>query len=486
MTRSLVALVAATSLAASASAQSTTPGQVTNADYDRAAKFLPQNANGLVFGGVVAPVWLSDGRFWYRNTTPGGAEIVVIDPKLRRRETCPADATQCAGVSIDEKAAAASARAGFGAGGGGRGGNAGPRSSTGTPLTVSPDGRRGVFVRDWNLWVRDVDSGQEKPLTTDGVPYFGYATDNAGWASSDRAMVAWSPDSRRIATQQQDERKVGEMYLVSTTVGHPVLRVSKFPLPGDSVMAMLQRVVIDVDAGIVTRLNMPPDYHRGTLGDDIRMGDYAWSPDGSRLAIASVSRDHKRAWLSVADVASGEVRKVYEEIVPTQYESRAQWQVLWSTNEFIWYSERDNWGQLYLYDLNTGRLRNRITAGEGPVMSVARLDTAGRTVWYTAQGRERGQDPYFRHLYRIRLDGTQGVSLTPNDGDHSVQLSPDGRWVVDTYSKPDVPPVVTLRDGATGTVVLPLEKADISKLVATGWKPPIPIKVKARDGKTDL
>ena len=351
---------------------------------------------------------------------------------------------------------------------------------------MSPDGKRGAFVRDWNLWVRDIVTGQEKALTTDGTKYFGYATDNAGWSTSDRAMVSWSPDSRRIATQQQDERKVGEMYLVPTVVGHPQLRVSKFPLPGDSVMAMLHRVVVDVEAGSVTRLQMPPDYHRGTLGDDIRMGDYVWSPDGRRLAIASVARDHKRAWLSVADVGTGAVRKVYEETVATQYESRAQWQVLWATNEFIWYSERDNWGQLYLYDLNAGTLKKKITTGEGPVMSIVRIDTAARTVWFTAQGRESGQDPYFRHLYRINLDGTHNVSLTPDDGDHTAQLSPDARYLIDTYSKPDVPPVVTLRDAATGAQIMALEKADITRLVATGWKPPIPIKMKAHDGKTDI
>src|SRR5206468_11302851 len=111
------------------------------------------------------------------------------------------------------------------------------------------------------------------------------------------------------------------------------------PLPGDIVMAMLHRVVVDVDARTVTRLQMPPDYHRGTIGDDIRMGDYVWSPDGRRLAIASVARDHKRAWLSVADVATGAVRTVYEETVPTQYESRAQWQVLWPTNQSAGYPE---------------------------------------------------------------------------------------------------------------------------------------------------
>jgi dipeptidyl-peptidase-4 len=249
---------------------------------------------------------------------------------------------------------------------------------------------------------------------------------------------------------------------------------------------MLHRVVIDVDAGTVTRLKMPPDYHRGTIGDNIRMGDYVWSPDAKQLAIASVARDHKWARLSVANVATGDVRKVYEETVKTQYESRAQWQVLWASNEFIWYSERSNWGQLYLYDLTNGALEHPITSGEGPVMSVARLDEKSRTIWYTAQGREAGQDPYFRHLYRINLDGTHAVSLTPDDGDHTAELSPDGKYVVDTYSKPDVPPVVVLRDGATGATIMPLEKADISKLLATGWKPPIPIKMTAHDGKTDI
>jgi dipeptidyl aminopeptidase/acylaminoacyl peptidase len=281
-------------------------------------------------------------------------------------------------------------------------------------------------------------------------------------------MVSWSPDSRRIATQQQDERKVGEMYLVPTVVGHPQLRVSKFPLPGDSVMAMLHRVVVDVEAGSVTRLQMPPDYHRGTLGDDIRMGDYVWSPDGRRLAIASVARDHKRAWLSVADVGTGAVRKVYEETVATQYESRAQWQVLWATNEFIWYSERDNWGQLYLYDLNAwnSKEENHDRRRSRDVDCTYRH--AARTVWFTAQGRESGQDPYFRHLYRINLDGTHNVSLTPDDGDHTAQLSPDARYLIDTYSKPDVPPVVTLRDAATGAQIMALEKADITRLRRNG------------------
>ena len=474
----ILALVA---VATSAAAQQSRT--VTAADYMHAARFLAPNLNGMVVGGSVSPNWQPDGRFWYRTTTLAGPEIVVIDPATRKRQRCDASATQCAGIAITRDNGDTNAgRGGRGARGAGRANAAG----SGPPLTMSPDGKRGVFVRDWNLWVRDIATGREKQLTTDGIKYYGYGTDNAGWSTSDRAMVEWSPDSKRIATQQQDERNVGEMYLVSTVVGHPTLRISKFPLPGDSVLAMLHRVVIDVDAGTVTRLRMPPDFHRGTLGDNIRMTDYVWSPDATRLAIASVSRDHKHAWLSVADVRTGAVRKVYEETVKTQYESRAQWQVLWDKNEFIWYSERSNWGQLYLYNLGTGALEHAITSGEGPVMSIVRLDEPSRTIWYTAQGREPGQDPYFRHLYRINLDGTHAVSLTPDDGDHTAQLSPNGRYVIDTYSKPDVPPVVVLRDGATGAAVMPLEKADISRLVAMGWKPPIPITMKAHDGKTDI
>ncbi len=303
-----------------------------------------------------------------------------------------------------------------------------------------------------------------------------------------RWRVSWSSgamDSEKIASYQQDERKVGDMYLVETRVGHPVLRAWKYPLPGDAEIAMLQRVIIDVDAARVLRLQMPPDYHRATLGDNFSLRDLQWNPDSSQLAFASTSRDHKQANLCAADATTGVVRQVLEETVATHYESRTGWQVLWPTDEVIWYSQRDDWGQLYLYDFVSGKFKNKITTGEGPVSQIVRVDEKSRTIWFTALGRERGQDPYFRHLYRISMDGTRNLSLTPDDGEHTVQLSPSGRTLVDTYSKPDVPPVVVLRD-ADGKVVMPLEKADITKLLAMGWKPPIPITVKARDGKTDL
>jgi dipeptidyl-peptidase-4 len=474
--RRFVTLLASLSVSAPLAAQS--PRVFTAADYARADRFLAPGVTPLVIGGSVTANWLPDERFWYRNTTASGTETVLVDPAKRTRVVCDAQRSNCPGVPSAADTAAVGGGGRGGRGGGGRGGTAGN-------AVLSPDGKRAAFIKDWNLWVRDVATRQEKQLTTDGEKNFGYATDNAGWSSSDRAVLLWSPDSKKIATQQQDERNVGDMYLEETKVGHPVLRSWKYPLPGDSVVAMVHRVIIEVDAGRTIRLQMAPDYHRATLGDNLSMNDYKWSPDGSRLALVSTSRDHKSAVFRVADAASGAVRTVFDETVSTQFESRSGWQVLWPTNEAIWYSQRDNWGQLYLYDLTTGKLKNQITTGDGAVTQIVKVDEKVRMIWFAAVGREQTQDPYFPHYYRIGLDGKNYVSLTPDDGDHAMQPSPSGRFLVDTYSKPDVPPVVVLRDG-DGKLVMPLEKADISKLLATGWKPPIPITMKGADGKTDV
>ena len=468
----MVPLIALSAIVA-ASGDAQTSRVFTARDYDRAAALLAPSLAGLVVGGTVTANWLPDDHFWYRTTDVGAAQVIMVDPSRKTRVACHVTRSSCAGVPVNVDTA------------GGRGNRGGARGGGAGNAVLSPDGKRAAFIRDWNLWVRDVSNGQEKPLTTDGVKDFGYATDNAGWVTSDRAIVLWSPDSKKIATQQQDERKVGDMFLVEMKAGHPNLKSWKYPLPGDSAVQMLTRVIIDVDAAKVTRLQLAPEFHRGTIGDNITMADYNWSPDGLQLALASTSRDHKQAILRVADALTGVVRTVFEETVPTHFESRTGWRVLWATKEIVWYSQRDDWGQLYLYDLMTGKLKNKITSGDGPVTQIVRIDETSRTVWYSAFGRERGQDPYFAHYYKTGLDGKVQVALTPDVGDHTMQLSPSGKYFVDTYSSPDVPPVVVLRDGA-GKLLMPLEKADIAKLIATGWKPPTPIKVKAADGITDL
>jgi dipeptidyl-peptidase-4 len=451
---------------------------VTAADYARAERFLRDNVLPLVSGMGVQPTWLTGDRFGYRITVRGQNQFILVDPAKGTRVPCSPETDRCGGALDPREVTRLQPTL---------------RQPGARPESRSPDGRRAGFIRDFNLWVRDIVTGRETQLTTDGQKDFGYATDNAGWVKSDRPVLIWSPDSRKIATFQQDDRPVGEMYLVTTKVGHPELQQWKYPLPGDSAISMIHRVVINVDTPRVIRFQMPADAHRSTLCDHVicrgtEWADVEWYPDGSHIAFVSTSRDHKHEVFRVADAATGSVRDVFREDVATQYESgngTVNWRVLPGSNEVIWFSERDDWGQLYLYDLATGQLKSKITSGAGNVAQLRRVDEKNRTLWFVGNARERGRDPYFRHFYKIRMDGTGLTLLTSEDADHEIALAPSGQYFVDTYSKPDVPPVSVLRD-LNGRNIVTLETADITGLRATGWKPPMPITVKARDGKTDL
>ena len=451
------------------------PVQLTAEDYQRAERWLGQNVMPLVSGAAAGFTWLSDGRFWYRVQTPGGAELRIVDPARNQSRACVQGQDPCQATPPVRPTHAAP-----------------PRSS------VSPDGSKAVFIRSHNLWVKDLVTGAETQLTTDGIEDFGYATNNAGWTHSDDPVVTWSPDSKRLATFQHDGRGVSMMYLTTTNVGAPRLQAWRYPLPGDSVIFRIHRVVIALDGGngrpAVTRLQMPADQHRSRVSDHIECGgglcDLQWYPDGSQIAFVSSSRDHKQMWMRVANATTGEVRTLYDESSPTHIGDASMddglWRVLPASNELIQWSVRDGWVHLYLYDLRTGQLKNRITTGDGNVRSIVRIDERARRIYFTAQGREAGRDPYFHSLYRVNFDGRQLVHLTPEVGNHSVQMSPDGRWIIDTYSQPDVPAVTVLRDGNTGRVIRELARVDISRLVAAGWKAPQPFTVKARDGQTDL
>jgi dipeptidyl-peptidase 4 len=461
-------LLTATGILVAASAVAGTPAPLTDADYARAERLMPYNTEPLVLRAVSDVTWLDDGQLSYRATTARGAERVVVDPTRGTRHSAPDQAQSP------------------------------PQSAAGDDNEArSPDGQWAAFVQHDNLWVRRLSSGQTIQLTFDGAKDFGYATDNSGWHHSDAAVVSWSPDSRRIATYQQDQRGVADMYVVRTGVGHPVLEAWKYAMPGDKVVPTIQRVVIDVATRTVVRLRLPPDQRRTAHCYDLNCGpggsmtDVQWSPDGSHFAFVSVSRDHKTAWLRIADADTGAVRDVIREQVPTFYESASgwaqdavNWRYLPASHEAIWFSQRDDWGHLYLYDARTGRLENRITSGNWNVISLLEVDRRRRELYFLGAGREPG-NPYFCYLYRIGFDGRHLRLLTPERANHVVSMAPGGRYFADSYSTPVTAPVTVLRDG-NGRLILTLERADLSRLRATGWRPPLPITVKARDGVTDL
>ena len=506
------------------------PRQYTDRDYARAERFMPYNVDPLVLHGVENPAWMADGRMIYRDRGTNGFTFMVVDPakgtkgkafdqeKLatalgamnpggpalkpyqlpKIEDLALSDGDQTVALNLNGKRLSCDLA---GAGvckalevpatkleGGVR------RTLTGEEL--SPDGRKLVFTRDWNLWVRDVASGRERQLTTDGVKDFGYATDNAGWQHSDKAIVVWSPDSKRIATFQQDQRKTGEMYLTNTTYGHPTLTVLKYPLVGDKDVTMIERVVINLgkdDKAKVVRLKMAPDQHRSTLCDDIacRNGgwdDVQWAADSASLAFVSTARDHRQEWVRVANPDKGDVREVMTETAAKFFESgngKVNWHYLSATNELLWFSERDNWGHLYLYDMATGKLKSQVTRGEWNVTQVLTLDEKARTLWFLAVGKEDGNDPYYPMYYKVNFDGTGLELLTPERAAHTITPSPDGRYFVDTFSTPVQPQISVVRDTG-GKVVVEVARQDISRLKATGWLAPVPLMVKARDGKTDL
>ena len=278
-------LWATANVAAVAPAWADAPQPVTTADYARAERFLPYNTTPLVLHSPGPATWLPNGTAWYSMQTAQGTTSVLVDPARRKREEGSPRAKQAAA----------------------------PTAPVDPNTAPSPDGKLVAFIRADNLWVREVSSGRETQLTSDGVKDFGYATDNTGWQHTDHPIVLWSPDSRRIATFQQDQRGVGETYLIRTQPGHPQLERWKYAMAGDPVIATLRRVIIDVASRTVIPLQIPPDPHRSSPCYHVECGDGTladaqWKADGTQLAFISTSRDHKVAQLRVADAATGTVR----------------------------------------------------------------------------------------------------------------------------------------------------------------------------------
>ncbi len=357
---------------------------------------------------------------------------------------------------------------------------------------LSPNGKLAAYIENYNLWVRNLSTNKKTQLTFDGKENYGYATNNAGWTKSKGPVLKWSPKSDKIATFRQDARGVGEMYLTTTNVGHPKLQAWKYALPGDDKIFEIERIIIDIKSNNIVRLNMKNDFQRSTTTDHIagrggELLDTQWNKDGSKLAFISSSRDHKEAHLQIADSKTGNISSIFKENVETYYESGVRgenWEVLFDSDEYIWYSEKDNWGHLYLYDLKTKKLKNRITEGEWLVRELMHIDTEKRELIFTAGGKENG-NPYHVYLYKVNFDGTGLQCLTPEKGTHKINPSPDWNYFVTTYSTTSNTPLSILKN-RNGEKITELSSSNSSELERNGWQKPIEFSVKARDNKTDL
>jgi dipeptidyl-peptidase-4 len=342
--------------------------------------------------------------------------------------------------------------------------------------SISPDGKTEAFIRDGDLFLRPREriSGEaDAQLTRDATADDAYEHN-----------FEWSPDSAYLVarkTQEGDHRKV---YLVQSSPPdqlQPKLLSYDYLKPGDRIpTTRLHLFDLRKHREIpISTKDCPTPWS---------VSDARWDQDSSRFTFEYNQRGHQVYRVLSVDAPSGDVKTIIDEESKTffDYADKRFIQYLNATREIIWMSERDGWNHLYLYDSQTGKVKNQITRGNWVVRGVDRVDEAKRQIWFRAGGIFGDQDPYYVHYCRINFDGTGLVVMTAGDGTHTIAYSPDGRFIIDRYSRVDMAPVTELRRVSDGKLISPLEKGDLSELEAGGWKSPERFTAKGRDGVTDI
>ncbi len=501
--RALVLVAAASASAGLAARAQGAPPQIGVDAYRRAEAMQGANILPKVLNISITPVWLPDGDgFWYRRELPGGAaRYLTVDPATGRKSDAFDQGRLAAAITAASGEAAKSSdlkladltfvdasarRISFSFGKSALTCDlAAYRCAARTPPVVdklaiyAPDGRSAVIARDNDLWLRDVATGAERRLTQDGEEHFAYgkypdvALLRVLQATSGLKLPPygdqWSPNSRFIVVTRADERTIPDydflQMLPYDGSRRPNLVTVRAPLSGEANQGALEVSIIDVANGAARKL---------ATGKEGLGSSYWWAPDSSRF-LAMQGGDYSRSeTLFEVTTATGALRPILTETSPTflqisplEYDEPAV-RFLPATNEVVWFSQRDGYNHLDLVDAASGAVKNLITDGPWSVQNIIRLDVKARRIWFTAVGREAGEDPYFRHLYVASLDGGEPHLVTPGDADHvfpgagnpaaeqaltalgftptvMTLVSPSGRYVVDPASTPAQPPVFTLR-----------------------------------------
>ncbi|HSW00927.1 MAG TPA: prolyl oligopeptidase family serine peptidase [Sedimentisphaerales bacterium] len=481
----------------------------------------PRRVEGY-YKGQITPHWFADNqRFWYRNDLTGGTkEFILVDAERGTRQPAFGHARLAAALSkaagseyktdrlpfdtiefadngrivrftveqttwdcdlasyvctkSDEAMASPSTDRDRGVEAFGRRRGSGQGR---VPSPDSPDGKWTAFIKDRNVFIRPKEGGEEVRLSADGLEGNAY----------DR--LSWAPDSKTLVAFRIEPGDGKEVYLIeSSPAGGGRAKFSKRPysLPGDK-FATYELNLFDVEG----RRQIKPEVDKLEL--DWQTPRLRWMKDQRHFAYEKVDRGHQRFRVIEVDSHTGQTRNLIDEKTETfiwtaHTESLGLSLVTWldKSDEFIYASERDGWRHLYLVNADENATCRQITKGEWVVRGIDLIDEDSRQIWFNACGRNADEDPYFLHYYSITFDGTGLVALTEGNGNHTIQHSPDRRYLIDTYSRVDAPPVHDLRRVFDGKLVCPLERGDISELVAKGWTAPEVFVAKGRDGTTDI
>lgn len=341
----------------------------------------------------------------------------------------------------------------------------------GGPVT-SPDGKWVAYVRENNVWVREKATGRERQLSYDGTIGFYYSS-----------YIRWSPDSRKLVSCKLRPAEKRYVYYVESSPSdqlQPRLHKQEYAKPGDELTFKVP-CIFHVETGKAVVPSTELFSHQYALHAP------QWAADSKHIIFDYNERGHKVYRVLECSAETGEVRPIIEE-THDKYVNYTRYfrHNLADGRHIIWMSERDNWNHLYMYDRTTGRPTHQITKGEWYVREVLRVDEENKWIYFSANGVNRDEDPYHIRYYRIGFDGRNMEDLTPAKGMHSARFSADMAYLVDVCSTAEVPPVAVLRSGTDGRKVMSLEKADISRLEAAGWRKPEVFSAKGRDGKTDI
>lgn len=509
------------------------------AAYQRAAALLPTQVTGLVKNEAVRPQWLENGEFfWYMRDTEQGVEYVLVRSATGERQPAFDHAALAATLSRDTGTAISPHQLtlqsmilgddGLMLSGHGRlircvvdgGGCTSSPAPVANPLAVSsPDGAWQVMRQDHDMVLHAVDSGKSTPITSDGRAGASYGefpdlslitltAKRQGWPLPPFATF-WSPDSRYLVFPQIITEEVAEYPFMESAPRdgstRPRVYTIKRQVMGDQAVTKIQQWIYDRITGMQRQIQQPDGLLLNTLS--LRW----WTNGGRILFIIAQERNAREVSLVRIDMNTGQTDVILRESSQTNiFLNQALYKspnvhVLRDGKEAIWYSERDNWGHIYLYDIGTGKLKRQITRGPWSVHDILLVDEANRQVFFTAAGRERTGAANLRRIYRASLDRDQVVLLTPEDVDHDAEpaslglpglgglyaragtaVAPNGRYFVDSQSTLSAPPVSLLRDARNGRVIAELERADASALYARGFRPPLSFTVTAADGKTPL